>query len=180
MVAGTVAAEMAVAATEPTPDQSFNPTPSARLDSGVRPQIALAGQSIIGNGMKSTWLHSMLIVLVGTLALVLVHVFTVYAVDPTIYTATDLDPWPKLFEEPIRMLERLVPGLALGWFTRRHPLVVGAITGALASYTIPFVLGYRLFPMAQAGDAIANAMVVAVAFLAGRALRYRFQPSTAA
>jgi hypothetical protein len=122
----------------------------------------------------------MLIVLVGTLALVLVHVFIVYAVGPTIYTTSNLDPWPKLFEEPIHMLERLVPGLALGWFTRRHPLVVGAITGALASYTIPFVLGYRLFPLAQAGDAIANAMVIAVAFLAGRALRYRFQPPTAA
>jgi hypothetical protein len=122
----------------------------------------------------------MLIVFVGALVLVLVHVFTVYAVGPTIYSATDLDPWPKLFEEPIHMLERLVPGLALGWFTRRHPLVVGAITGALASYMIPLVLGYRLFPLAQAGDAIEFAMVIAVAFLAGRALRYRFQPSRAA
>ena len=130
--------------------------------------------------MKSTWLHSVLIVLVGTLALVFVHVFTVYAFGPVIYTTTNLDPWPKLFEAPVQMLERLVPGLALGWYTRRHPLVVGAVTGALASYTIPVVLGYRLLPLAQAGEAIAYAMVVAVAFLAGRALRYRFQPATAA
>ena len=130
--------------------------------------------------MKSTWLHSMLIALVGALSLVLIHVFTVYAVGPTTYTTTNLDPWPRLFEEPIQMLERLVPGLALGWFTRRHPLLVGAIAGALASYMIPLVLGNRLFPLAQAGNATAYAMVVAIAFLAGRALRYRFQPPTAA
>ena len=127
--------------------------------------------------MKNTWLHSILIILAGTAVLVALHVLSVSLIGPNIINGySDLDSFGTLVHEPLSMLERLVPGLGMGWLTRRHPLVLGAIAGGLASYLIPVALGYRLFPFAQAGDAISLAMLVSVSVLAGRALRCRFQP----
>ena len=95
-----------------------------------------------------TWLHSTVVVVAGAVVLVAVGRGLAQVGD----AAT------------LRMLAVLVPALAIGLVTRRHPLLVGAGASLLAS------LATRLGP----DDAIAAALVVAVAALAGRALRHRF------
>jgi hypothetical protein len=79
--------------------------------------------------------------------------------------------------EPLIILAKLVPGLVLGWFTRRHPLVVGGLAGVLAALAASFLPGASFESYALAGNATATGFTVAVAALAGRALRFRFQPS---
>ena len=82
------------------------------------------------------------------------------------------DTAPAL-SEPIRALAILLPGLAAGWFTRRHPLLVGAAIGVLATL-VAFLVGPNWLPPTWPGRAIALALFMAVAALAGRALRFRF------
>ena len=82
----------------------------------------------------------------------------------------------SLSSEPIRALAILLPGLVAGWFTRRHPLLVGAAIGLLAA-VIAALAGADRTPLSWPGHAIALALYVAVAALAGRALRFRFAGS---
>lgn len=113
--------------------------------------------------MTNTWLHSALVIALAIPVLLLASLLRV-------------DPPAPMMVAPLAALSLLAPGLLLGWFTRRHPLVVGALAGAIAAG-----LGRAadLAPEASpslAGDMVHAAMVVAVAALAGRALRQRFRP----
>jgi hypothetical protein len=100
--------------------------------------------------MKNTWLHSLALIAVATPLLALSIGMAAHA--------------PVAWSEPARTFALLAPALALGWFTRRHPLLVGAAAAVLAtawSQSTPAML--------------AAVMTVAVAALAGRALRFRFK-----
>jgi hypothetical protein len=74
---------------------------------------------------------------------------------------------------PLSALAQLLPGLALGWFTPRHPLLVGAAAGLLAIFVAQWLALLHFDAFLLAGNAVAAAMTVAVAALAGRALRRR-------
>ena len=128
--------------------------------------------------MKSTWAHSAVLVVVAAIALVACRA----CVHPASHSLAGLTAQPSaslsLFGAPLVALAQLVPGLVLGWFTRRHPLLVGAaagILGVVASQWLPLM---RLDPYSFIGQVVAVAATVAVAALAGRALRYRFRPTT--
>lgn len=114
--------------------------------------------------MKNTWLHSLILIALATLVLAFATTLRVWAAN-------------LFLAAPVTALSVLGPGLLLGWFARRHPLLVGAIAGALA----PIVARGILFPNIElpslAGEAAATAMTVAVASFAGRALRFRMQPN---
>ena len=77
---------------------------------------------------------------------------------------------------PATAFSLLAPGLLSGWFSRRHPLLIGVAAGGIAAWLAnefsPISAEYYSLP----GDVLASGMVVAVATLAGRALRYRFRP----
>ena len=118
--------------------------------------------------MKNTWLHSLCVIAFGSLALGLAS-STLALVGPA--------GMPELLQAPAHALALLGPGLLAGWFTRRHPLLVGAAAGAV--YAFAEIAGWTPMPRPTSiGDGIAIAMIVAVAALAGRALRYRFRPET--
>lgn len=85
----------------------------------------------------------------------------------------DPDEAPSL-SEPFRALAILLPGLVAGWFTRRHPLLVGAAVGVLATL-VAALAGSTWAPPSWPGRAVQLALFVAVAALAGRALHYRFR-----
>ena len=111
--------------------------------------------------MKNTWLHSCFLILLAI---------------PLLTAASALriaDPASPL-AAPAMAFSLLVPGLLLGWFTRRHPLVVGALA-AIATPYIAQALHLIQRPPSMLGEAIHSAMIVAVAALAGRALRFRFR-----
>jgi hypothetical protein len=110
--------------------------------------------------MKNIWLHSALVVLLGALLLV--------AAAMTRASSAALP-------STMTMLSLLVPGLLLGWFTRRHPLVVGALAALLAAVIAGRVLPHSVGATSVLDATLAAGLVVAVAALAGRALRYRFQ-----
>ncbi len=111
--------------------------------------------------MKSTWHHSFVLIGIFSLILSLTYQIRSFVLLPYL-TA------------PIAALSVLVPGLILGWFTRRHPLLVGGAAGALS--VLIAALAFQANPNAQSltGDIIAIGLYAAVAALAGRALRYRF------
>ena len=127
--------------------------------------------------MKNTWLHSILLIAIGTLILVLVENIT----SSTIQFVADRSSSPQaiisLFAAPGAALAKLAPGLLLGWFTRRHPLVLGAFAGALAPLFAQQVIACNPGQHLLVGAVLATSFTVAVAALAGRALRYRYQPS---
>ena len=119
--------------------------------------------------MKNIWLHSLCVVVFGSLALALANGALAMAVAQGM---------PALLDAPAHALALLGPGLLAGWFTRRHPLLVGAAAGVL--FAGAGMAG--VMPMAgatSAGEVVAIGMVIAVAALAGRALRYRFRPGEA-
>jgi hypothetical protein len=104
--------------------------------------------------VKNTWAHSLVLV-----------VFAMPLIALALAMANGVPPdWL----DPAHTFALLGPGLVLGWFTRRHPLLVGGAAGALA-LTCSRAAG----PMPPA--LLTGAMTVAVAALAGRALRYRFR-----
>jgi hypothetical protein len=113
--------------------------------------------------MKNTWLHSAVVVALGIAALVAAAQAFAFVLGGRAESAA---------YAPAQMFAWLAPGLGLGWFTRRHPLVVGAIAGVLAQALFPATSA-----PSPAGQAIAAGMVVAVAALAGRALRFRYRPA---
>ena len=122
-----------------------------------------------GPTMINTWLHSAGVVVVATPCIAALHAGAIRA-------ATLVSPGapPAWHVEPAFALAGLAPGLVLGWFTRRHPLVVGGIAGALG------VLACNAFVVSMAsrsalGDTLSTALLVSVAALAGRALRFRFR-----
>jgi hypothetical protein len=80
--------------------------------------------------------------------------------------------------EPATALAQLVPGLVLGLFARRHPLLVGGAAGALAVLLAEHVPGDGAWSIAP-GRAIAITLTLAVAALAGRALRHRYERGAA-
>jgi hypothetical protein len=117
--------------------------------------------------MKNPWLHSLCVIALGTLALGLASSALAWAA-PTL---------PDVVHAPAHAFALLGPGLLAGWFTRRHPLLVGAAAGAL--YALAEIAGWTPLPRPTSpGDGIAIAMIVAVAALAGRALRHRLGPRT--
>lgn len=124
--------------------------------------------------MKNIWLHSIVIIFLAGIILAV----TKTLVSPSVKMLSEffLDPEAALraLSAPAIAFAMLAPGLLAGWFIRRHPLLVGAAAGAFA-----VLLANRISPMESyslLGDVLASAMVVAVAALAGRALRYRFKP----
>ena len=114
--------------------------------------------------MKNIWLHSAVIVLLGSIALAVSQYLVLISESDTVGLA-------KL-SAPLQAFATLAPSLALGWFTRRHPLLVGGVASVLASFWAVVFFGTDL----PAAMVIASAMYAAVAALAGRALRYRFSP----
>lgn len=122
--------------------------------------------------MKSTLLHSVALV-VGAAA-VLLACFAL--VHPTAHVgiAADRSDTLRLWSPPMLALSQLLPGVVLGWFTRRHPLVVGAFAGILAMLAARALGLGTLDSYAFAGETVAAGMTVAVAALAGRALQRRF------
>jgi hypothetical protein len=108
--------------------------------------------------VRNTWLHSFALIAATAPLLALAFGLAMAA--------------PPAWIEPARTFAMLAPGLALGWFARRHPLLVGAAAGVLA------VIGLQ--PPLIAESSLTAGMTVAVAALAGRALRFRFKPEAPA
>ena len=111
--------------------------------------------------MKNTWLHSAFIILLAVP--LLTAAFALRIADPS-----------SPFAAPSVAFSLLAPGLLLGWFTRRHPLVVGAVAAVATPY-IAQALHLIQRPPSLPGEAMHSAMIVAVAALAGRTLRFRFR-----
>ena len=132
----------------------------------------------MGRLVKNTWSHSAVLVLVAALVLVACRALA----GPAAHTLAGLTPHPSAalsaFGAPLVTLAQLVPGLVLGWFTRRHPLLVGAAAGILATVASQWLPILHLEPYSLIGQTVAVAFTVAVAALAGRALRYRFRPTS--
>ncbi|HET7844812.1 MAG TPA: hypothetical protein VFL14_11720 [Xanthomonadales bacterium] len=107
----------------------------------------------------NTWLHSIVVVL---------------AASPAV-TALHAAAWRYGSFESTLILAKLLPGLVLGWFTRRHPLVVGAaagVAGLLACDLLDAIPHAR----GPVDEIVSAGLATAVAALAGRALRFRFSP----
>ena len=125
--------------------------------------------------MKNTWLHSILLI---ALAVVVLSVFNLLSLSAIRLLSDSSGHVPSILSAPISALAVLVPGLLLGWFTRRHPLLVGASAGLLAPFLASHFESQHFGSQSIIGTAIATGMYVAVAALTGRALRYRLSPLT--
>jgi hypothetical protein len=122
--------------------------------------------------MKNTSLHSLLLIAAAAPLLMLTQAWVVSFTNSGAQIA-DL----AAFALPVlQMLAHLLPGLLLGWFTRRHPLLVGGVAGALSVLLLNGTANLAELTPAAAGNLLATAALVAVAALAGRALRRRFRP----
>lgn len=121
--------------------------------------------------MKSTWLHSILLIAAAAPVLAVAQSLASQFASQAPQVVS------VIAAEPLIVLAKLVPGLVLGWFTRWHPLVVGGIAGALGALVASLLPAASFESYALAGNATATGFTVAVAALAGRALRFRFQPS---
>ena len=130
--------------------------------------------------MKNIWLHSIVVIVLGSVLLAAIQVMLV----PVAYRLSTWMPNPAdamdAIGAPLVAFATLAPALVLGWFTRRHPLLVGAAAGAAASWLVNHAMHSSGNGASLLGDVIASAMIVAVAALAGRALRYRFTATPAA
>jgi len=126
--------------------------------------------------MKNIWIHSIVLIL---LSAILVAV-TKMLVAPAMNVFSELFPAPDAAMRhllmPATAFSLLAPGLLSGWFSRRHPLLIGAAAGGLAAWLANHFLPVSAGSYSLPGDVLASGMVVAVATLAGRALRYRFRP----
>ncbi len=125
--------------------------------------------------MKSTVAHSAVLVVMAAVALVAFRA----AVHPAVHAPSPHSALLASLGAPLAAFAQLLPGLALGWFTRRHPLVVGATSGVVALVSAQWVPFLRLEPYPLVGQTVALAMTVAVAALAGRTLRRHFSPAGA-
>ena len=127
--------------------------------------------------MKNTWIHSIVVILLASMLIAVTKASTspVLAILSGLFS--DPDAAPRLLASPLSVFALLAPGLLSGWFVRRHPLLVGAAAGALAAVLAFRISSVEIHPHSLYGDVLASAMVVAVAALAGRALRYRFRPA---
>jgi hypothetical protein len=127
--------------------------------------------------MKSTVAHAAVTAIITAAALVGCKLL----VFPISHGVSDVAPHSvSLLAAPLVTLSQLLPGLALGWFTRRHPLLVGALAGILASIAAQYLTPIHFETYSLVGESVALGMTVAVATLAGRALRRRFDPAAAA
>ncbi|MGH8109320.1 MAG: hypothetical protein ACREO1_11490 [Arenimonas sp.] len=127
--------------------------------------------------MKNIWLHSIVVVVLGSILIATIETLLL----PVAHRMSASNPAEALASigPPLVAFAKLAPALVVGWYTRRHPLLVGAAAGAFSSllvnqYLHPYFTGFWL-----AGELVASGMIVAVAALAGRALRYRFTPALA-
>lgn len=113
------------------------------------------------------------------LAGILIAVMKILA-SPMIIILSELfsDPEAALLtlSPPLVAFSLLAPGLFSGWFVRRHPLLVGAAAGAFAALLANSISPTDGKSFSFFGDLLESAMIVAVAALAGWALRYRFKP----
>ena len=132
---------------------------------------------VVSGLMKSTVLHSMVLIVIAAICLVFTQRLAVPAVDLIAKLSSSPISTTSLILEPTLILAKLIPGMLLGWFTRRHPLVVGALAGIFAQFITNTVFN-QTYTYTLVGEVVATAMVLAVAALAGRALRYRFSPLT--
>jgi len=127
--------------------------------------------------MKNIWIHSIVLIL---LSAILVAV-TKTLVAPVMNIFSELFPDPdaaiRHLYLPATAFSLLAPGLFSGWFSRRHPLLIGAVAGGLATWLANNFSPISADSYSLPGDILASGMVVAVATLAGRALRYRFRPA---
>lgn len=128
--------------------------------------------------MKNIWFHSVGIIILAAMLIALTKTLA----SPVTSILAELFPDPKAAQNtlspPAVAFALLAPGLFSGWFMRRHPLLVGAAAGALATLLADGISATQAESFPLLGDVLASAMVVAVAALAGRALRYRFKPET--
>lgn len=126
--------------------------------------------------MKNIWVHSIVIILLAGMLIAMTKALA----SPIATILADLffdpDAALRLLSQPLAVFALLAPGLFSGWFVRRHPLLVGAAAGALAAVLAFRISSVEIHSHSLFGDVLASAMVVAVAALAGRALRYRFRP----
>jgi hypothetical protein len=118
----------------------------------------------------NTWLHSALVIAAGAIALAVPISLQVWPLAPG--SAAGLPA-------TLAMLALLLPGLAIGWFTRRHPLLVGGAAGLAGVVLAGRLPGAATTSIPSLDTALAAGLVVAVAALAGRALRWRLRPAGA-
>jgi len=126
--------------------------------------------------MKNIWLHSIVIVVLGGVLLAAAKVSVSPALNFLSVGFKDPAAAAAALSAPATAFALLAPALFLGWFTRRHPLLVGAAAGAIAILLAHQFASIHSKSFSLAGDMSACAMYAAVAALAGRALRYRFRP----
>ncbi len=126
--------------------------------------------------MKNIWLHSAVIIFLAGILLATMKIMVLPALNilSGLFSAPDIAL--ATLSAPAIAFSMLAPALLSGWFTRRHPLLIGAAAGAIAALLADHLSPIEAESYSLAGDASASAMVVAVAALAGRALRYRFRP----
>lgn len=126
--------------------------------------------------MKNIWIHSIVIILLAGMLIAMTKALASPIATILADFFSDPDVALKSLSPPLAVFALLAPGLLSGWFVRRHPLLVGAAAGALAAELAFLISPIEMQSRSLLGDVLASAMVVAVAALAGRALRYRFRP----
>ena len=126
--------------------------------------------------MKNIWIHSIVLILLSAILVAVAKML----VAPVTNIFSELFPHPDAAMHhlylPATAFSLLAPGLLSGWFARRHPLLIGAAAGGLATWLVNNFSPISAQSYSLLGDVLASGMVVAVATLAGRALRYRFRP----
>jgi hypothetical protein len=136
----------------------------------LRPS-AIATGTMTTTAPLNTWLHSFLLVLLFGPVLLLADTTNMKLVNAVQHDLALV----ALVAPPLGTLALLVPGMVLGWFTRRHPLLVGA-AAAVVAQSLPMALAIHAGNIAMGiGHLLSAGLVVAVAALAGRALRHRFR-----
>ena len=129
-----------------------------------------------GRRMKNIWIHSIVLILLSAILIAV----TKTLVAPAMNVLAELFPAPDVAMRhlfmPVTAFSLLAPGLLSGWFSRRHPLLIGAAAGGVAAWLANDISPMSAESYSFPGDVLASGMVVAVATLAGRALRYRFRP----
>ena len=133
--------------------------------------------------IKNIWLHSIVLIIIGALAIALCQHLAWFALTRMGSSIDFGSALLTLLKSPLLTLSILLPGLTIGWYTPRHPLVIGALCGVIAA-AVPALqpvitgagdLDEHMFLYSQIGWVLSVMMTVAVASFAGRALRQRLQ-----
>ena len=127
--------------------------------------------------MRNIWVHSAFVTAMGALALLFAQRLAWPAIELLTSQLSDPGVVQSVISPGVYALSKLVPGLITGWFTKRHPLLVGAAAGLIGTYAFTGTLGATIEAPSRAGLIFESALLFSVAALAGRALRHRFAPS---